>query len=83
MSDISEAGGTSQQVVQRAGQGFPIFGILTIIFVVGKILGYLAWSWVWVLAPLWIPYAVFAALMLLIGVFAFGVALIGALTGKR
>lgn len=29
--------------------------ILTLIFVVLKLVGTIAWSWWWVLAPLWIP----------------------------
>ena len=32
-----------------------IFTILTIVFVVLKIIGKITWSWIWVLAPLWIP----------------------------
>jgi hypothetical protein len=28
--------------------------VLTIIFVVAKIAGYLSWSWWWVFSPLWI-----------------------------
>ena len=27
----------------------------TVAFVVLKLTGYIAWSWLWVLAPLWIP----------------------------
>ena len=37
--------------------GVSIFGVLTIIFVVLKLTGLITWSWVWVLAPLWIPLA--------------------------
>ncbi len=29
------------------------FGLLTIIFIVLKLTEVIAWSWVWVLAPLW------------------------------
>ena len=28
--------------------------VLTIIFVIAKITGYLSWSWWWVFSPLWI-----------------------------
>ena len=28
-------------------------GMLTLIFITLKLTGYIAWSWVWVLAPLW------------------------------
>ena len=29
-------------------------GLLTIVFIVLKLTGYIAWSWWWVLSPLWI-----------------------------
>ena len=28
-------------------------GMLTLIFITLKLTGYIAWSWIWVLAPLW------------------------------
>lgn len=31
-----------------------LVGALTAIFVVLKVLGYINWSWLWVLSPLWI-----------------------------
>lgn len=39
-------------VVNRNGVGF--CGLLTIAFVVLKLCNVIDWSWVWVLAPLWI-----------------------------
>lgn len=36
----------------RSGIGF--FGLLTILFIGLKLAGYIDWSWVWVLAPLWV-----------------------------
>ena len=38
----------------RGGVGF--FGLLTLVFIVLKLTGVISWSWVWVLAPLWIPF---------------------------
>jgi len=35
-----------------SGVGFP--GLLTVAFIVMKLTGYIAWSWWWVTAPLWI-----------------------------
>jgi uncharacterized protein (DUF983 family) len=35
-----------------SGIGFP--GLLTVLFVGLKLTGYISWSWVWVLSPLWI-----------------------------
>ena len=34
------------------GIGFE--GLLTIVFITLKLMGYITWSWVWVLSPLWI-----------------------------
>jgi len=31
-------------------------GLLTIAFIVLKLCGVIAWSWLWVLAPLWISF---------------------------
>lgn len=36
----------------RGGIGFS--GLLTIVFIVLKLLGKISWSWGWVLSPLWI-----------------------------
>ena len=33
--------------------GIGFGGLLTIVFIVLKLTGYIAWSWWWVLAPLW------------------------------
>lgn len=39
--------------VRTGGIGF--FGLLTIVFITLKLIGYINWSWWWVLSPLWIP----------------------------
>lgn len=31
------------------------FGVLTIAFIILKITGNIAWSWIWVLSPVWLP----------------------------
>lgn len=46
----------------QIGPGF--LGILTIVFIVLKLMGVIAWSWLWVLAPLWIPFLVAVVLLL-------------------
>ena len=30
-------------------------GLLAILFIALKLTGYITWSWLWVLAPIWIP----------------------------
>lgn len=44
---------------------FPFFGILGLLFIALKLTGFIAWSWWWVLAPLWGP-ALFVILLLVI-----------------
>ena len=38
---------------KSSGIGF--CGLLTIVFIVLKLLKVINWSWLWVLAPIWIP----------------------------
>ena len=45
------------------GTPFPILGILGVLFIAFKLAGVIAWPWVWVLAPFWIPLAVAAVVL--------------------
>ena len=47
-------------------QGLSLGTVLTIIFVVLKLVGVIDWSWVWVLAPVWIG-AIISLVLVLIG----------------
>lgn len=38
-----------------SGGGVGVLGLLGVAFIVLKLTGYLTWSWLWVLAPFWIP----------------------------
>lgn len=46
----------------KGGIGF--CGLLTIAFIVLKLTGFISWSWLWVLAPLWIPVAIVLVVLL-------------------
>jgi hypothetical protein len=35
--------------------GIGFCGVLAIVFITLKLTGHIDWSWLWVLAPLWIP----------------------------
>ena len=39
-----------------SGGGIGFVGLLTIVFVVLKLLHYIDWSWWWVLSPIWISF---------------------------
>lgn len=45
-------------------------GLLTIAFIVLKLCGVIAWSWLWVLAPLWIAFLLKLIVVLIIMVIA-------------
>ncbi len=51
-------------VVNNNGVGFAT--LLTLTFIVLKLTGYIAWSWWWVLSPLWI--SAIAWILLVFGV---------------
>ena len=53
---------------QSGGIGF--LGLLAIVFITLKLTGYIAWSWWWVLAPLWAPAAVVFVIFLIIFIIA-------------
>lgn len=38
-------------------EGIGFFGLLTLLFIGLKLGGVIAWSWVWVLSPIWFPIA--------------------------
>lgn len=50
--------------------GIGFCGLLTIVFIVLKLLNKISWSWIWVLAPLWIEFivAVLTIIIIIIGV---------------
>lgn len=49
----------------RGGIGF--VGALTLLFIGLKLTGHIAWPWLWVLAPLWVPLAVVIVLAAITG----------------
>lgn len=54
----------------QASGGVGFFGILTLIFITLKLLGVINWSWVWVLAPAWIPVAIVLVILLFLLIWA-------------
>lgn len=49
---------------QATRTGISFTGALTLIFITLKLTDVIDWSWVWVLAPLWIPLALVAVILL-------------------
>ena len=46
---------------------FPFLSILCLIFITLKLTGYIAWSWWWVLAPIWIPISIILVVFVIVG----------------
>lgn len=53
--------------------GIGIVGVLTIVFVVLKLVGVITWSWWWVLSPLWISFGLWLIVALIIFLIAVAV----------
>jgi len=64
---------TSSSSSSSGGIGF--VGLLTIVFIVLKLTGYIDWSWTWVLSPIWISFGLF------IGFIAIVLSAVGILKG--
>tara|TARA_B100000902_G_scaffold100740_1_gene103090 strand:- start:1414 stop:1659 length:246 start_codon:yes stop_codon:yes gene_type:complete len=58
----------SVEKIQNNRKGMGPLSTLTMIFVVLKLTNNLAWSWVYVLSPLWMPGLIVLVIALLIGV---------------
>lgn len=52
--------------MQREGVGF--LGLLALLFIGLKLGGVIQWSWLWVLAPLWLPVAAVAVAFLVVAI---------------
>lgn len=48
------------------GGGFT--SLLTVLFIGLKLTNLIAWSWWWVLAPIWIPFGIVVVLCLVVGI---------------
>ena len=49
-----------------SGIGFS--GLLVILFIVLKLTGVITWSWLWVLAPIWIPFIMVVFVLIIAGI---------------
>jgi len=54
---------------KNTGMGF--IGWLTLLFIGLKLTGNIAWSWWWVLAPVWLPIAALIAVMCVLAIAKF------------
>lgn len=61
----------SNQSTSTSSGGIGFFGLLTIAFIVLKLCKVIAWSWLWVLAPLWILSSITIIVLLIMGLYYF------------
>lgn len=52
------------QNTMNTGIGF--VGVLTIAFIILKLLGAINWSWLWVLSPIWISFLIVLLILILV-----------------
>ena len=52
------------------GGGIGFCGLLAILFIALKLTGHVQWSWLWVLAPIWIPVSLALSILFVVGVLA-------------
>lgn len=57
----------SRETKVVSGGGISLSTILGVVFIILKLTGVISWSWLWVLAPFWIPLAL-SVLILIIAV---------------
>lgn len=51
-----------------SSSGIGICGVLTIVFIVLKLVGVINWSWLWVLCPLWINILLTVIVLIIIAI---------------
>lgn len=51
---------------EESSGGIGFCGVLTVLFIALKLTGFIHWSWIWVLSPLWISVIFYAVLIFVI-----------------
>ena len=57
---------SDNKTTTSSGIGFS--GLLAILFITLKLTGVIAWSWWWVLAPIWITFVMVVLVLIVIGI---------------
>ena len=48
--------------------GIGFLELLAILFIALKLTGVITWSWLWVLAPIWIPFVIVGFILIIAGI---------------
>ena len=51
---------------RSSGVGFS--SLLALLFIALKFTGVVTWSWLWVLAPIWIPFVIVVFILIIVGI---------------
>lgn len=51
---------------KSSSDGISFCGVLTVLFIALKLTGFIKWSWLWVLSPLWISVILYILLVAVI-----------------
>ena len=57
---------SDKKSTSSSGIGFP--GLLAILFITLKLTGVITWSWLWVLAPIWITFVIVVFVLIIAGI---------------
>lgn len=49
-----------------SSDGIGFTGLLTVVFITLKLMGYIDWSWWWVLSPIWIAISIWLLVLLIV-----------------
>lgn len=52
--------------MNNKSSGMSAIGVLTLIFIVLKLIGVIKWSWLWVLCPIWITLLLYLIIILIV-----------------
>lgn len=61
----------SSSNTNSSSSGIGFAGLLAIVFITLKLTGYIAWSWWWVLSPIWISMSL--GIVIIIGAIGFAI----------
>lgn len=58
-------------MAENKSSGIGFFGLLTIVFIVLKLLNIIAWSWIWVLSPIIFSITIVILFALAVGILSY------------
>ena len=76
-------GGFLSSTTHHHSGGIGLGGVLLCIFITLKLTGHIAWSWWWVLSPIWIGFALIATVALIALLVWGGFGIAGAIRQRR